>query len=70
MFRGTRPEKGLRHHTYTFCQGDLLIIPKRVLFEDNKQTEEITLVNIGIDTTIYSISFIEYKMKEEKRGRE
>jgi len=48
-----------------FGQGDLLVSPVRVVFEGNKQKEEISLVNIGNDTTTYSVSFIQYKMNEE-----
>lgn len=47
------------------AQGDLLITPKRVVFEGNKQVESLNLVNIGSDTAIYSISFIQYNMKED-----
>ena len=47
------------------AQGDLLITPKRVVFEGNKQKEELNLVNIGQDTAIYSISFQQYNMKED-----
>lgn len=48
-----------------FAQGDLLISPVRVVFEDNKQKEEISLVNVGNDTATYSISFLQYKMTED-----
>ncbi|MBC7866296.1 MAG: hypothetical protein H7X88_02070 [Gloeobacteraceae cyanobacterium ES-bin-316] len=48
-----------------FAQGDLLITPKRIVFEGNKQREEINLVNIGTDTATYSISFMQYTMKED-----
>ncbi len=47
------------------AQGDLLVSPVRVIFEGNKQKEEISLVNIGNDTTTYSVSFVQYKMNEE-----
>jgi len=47
------------------AQGDLLITPKRVVFEGNKQKEELNLVNIGKDTTTYSISFVQRSMKED-----
>jgi hypothetical protein len=47
------------------AQGDLLITPKRVVFENNKQKEELNLVNIGKDTATYSISFVQYIMKED-----
>jgi hypothetical protein len=47
------------------AQGDLLVSPVRVIFEGNKQKEEISLVNIGNDTTTYSVSFLQYKMTED-----
>lgn len=49
----------------SFAQGDLLISPTRVMFEGNKQKEELNLVNMGQDSAIYSISFVQYKMKED-----
>ncbi len=55
---------------FGFClkgltQGELLIAPTRVVFEGNKQREELNLVNIGKDTATYSISFIHYQMKDD-----
>src|SRR5690554_106880 len=47
------------------AQGDLLITPRRIVFEGNKQIEEITLANTGADTAFYSISFLQYHMTEE-----
>jgi hypothetical protein len=47
------------------AQGDLLVTPVRVIFDGNKQKEEISLVNIGNDTTTYSVSFLQYNMTEE-----
>lgn len=49
----------------SFSQGDLLITPTRVVFDGDKQKEELNLVNIGNDTAVYSISFIQYKMNED-----
>ena len=49
----------------TIAQGDLLINPRRIVFEGNKQREELNLVNIGKDTAIYFISFLQYNMKED-----
>ena len=43
-----------------FAQGDLLITPTRIVFEGSKQMEEINLVNLGKDTTTYSISLLHY----------
>jgi hypothetical protein len=47
------------------AQGDLLVSPVRVIFEGTKQKEEISLVNIGNDTTTYSVSFLQYNMNED-----
>lgn len=49
----------------TKAQGDLLITPIRVVFEGNKQKETLSLLNIGNDTNAYSISLINYHMKED-----
>ena len=47
-----------------FAQGDLLITPRRVVFEGNKQSQELTLANTGIDTAKYNVSFVQYRMTE------
>jgi P pilus assembly chaperone PapD len=49
----------------TWAQGNLLITPKRVVFEGNKRSVDISLANIGDDTATYSISLIEIRMTEE-----
>jgi len=36
-----------------------------VVFEGNKQREELILINLGKDTTTFSISFVQKKMKED-----
>ena len=46
-------------------QGDLLITPTRVVFQGNKQKEELNLVNVGADTAVYVVSFVQYNMKED-----
>ncbi|HSN61086.1 MAG TPA: hypothetical protein VLR49_09130 [Ferruginibacter sp.] len=46
------------------AQGDLLITPKRLVFDGSKRAEEINLANIGKDTATYSISFMQFKMDE------
>lgn len=46
------------------AQGDLLITPRRIVFEDNKNRQEITLANTGRDTSRYTISFVQYRMTE------
>lgn len=49
----------------SIAQGDLLITPTRVVFEGSKQKETLNLVNTGKDTATYSISFVQYNMKED-----
>ncbi len=46
------------------AQGDLLITPRRVVFEGNKQSQELTLANTGNDTARYNVSFVQYRMTE------
>jgi P pilus assembly chaperone PapD len=52
-----------------FCslnaQGNLLLTPRRVVFEGSKRSEEINLANIGHDTASYVISFVQIRMKED-----
>lgn len=50
---------------FSAAQGDLLVTPRRVVFEGNKQIEGITLANTGQDTAFYSISFLQYHMTED-----
>ena len=47
-----------------FAQGDLLITPRRVVFEGSKQSQELTLANTGRDTARYNVSFVQYRMNE------
>lgn len=46
------------------AQGNLLVAPIRVVFEDGKQREDLNLSNIGQDTAVYLISFLQYQMLE------
>lgn len=47
------------------AQGDLLVTPTRVVFEGNKQKEQLNLLNMGQDTATYTISFVQRNMKED-----
>ncbi|MFD1095895.1 fimbrial biogenesis chaperone [Salegentibacter chungangensis] len=47
-----------------FAQGDLMIMPKRIVFDGSQRTQEVNLANTGADTATYAISFIQYKMTE------
>ncbi|WPR71437.1 hypothetical protein SLW70_16100 [Flavobacterium sp. NG2] len=47
------------------AQGDLLVTPTRVIFEGNKQRQELSVVNTGTEPATYSISFVNKNMKED-----
>ena len=49
----------------SFAQGNLLITPRRVVFDGNRRVMDITLANTGIDTATYNISLIQYRMNED-----
>ena len=47
------------------AQGNLLITPRRVVFEGNKRSIDLNLANAGHDTATYAISLIQIRMKED-----
>jgi hypothetical protein len=47
------------------AQGDLLIYPKRIVFDGSKRTQDLNLVNNGTDTARYVISVLQIRMKED-----
>ena len=47
------------------AQGNLLITPRRVVFEGQKRTQDLNLANTGIDTAKYNVSVINYRMRED-----
>jgi len=49
---------------FGWAQGDLLVTPRRVVFEGGKQSQELTLANTGQDTARYSVSFVQYRMAQ------
>jgi len=49
----------------TYAQGDLMIMPKRLVFDGTQRSQEINLANTGSDTAVYAISFVNYKMTEK-----
>lgn len=51
--------------SFTYAQGDLMVLPKRLVFKGSERSKEINLINTGADTANYAISFIQYKMKED-----
>jgi hypothetical protein len=49
----------------TMAQGNLLLLPGRVIFEGAKRYEELNLGNTGKDTARYVISLMHIRMKED-----
>jgi hypothetical protein len=49
----------------TTAQGNLLLLPRRVIFEGAKRYEELNLANTGKDTARYVISLMHIRMKED-----
>lgn len=49
----------------SMAQGNLLVTPRRVVFEGSKRSEELNLANVGNDTATYFISIIQIRMKED-----
>jgi len=47
------------------AQGDLLITPRRVVFEGSKRSVDLNLANTGNDTATYAISLVQIRMKED-----
>lgn len=47
------------------AQGNLLVTPKRIVFEGTKRSEELNLANTGKDTATYAISLIQLRMKKD-----
>ena len=47
------------------AQGDLMIMPKRLVFDGSQRAQEINLINTGKDTAVYAISFVQYRMTQD-----
>ncbi len=47
------------------AQGNLLISPRRIVFEGSKRSIDMNLANIGKDTATYAISLIQIRMNED-----
>lgn len=50
---------------YTLAQGNLLITPRRVVFEGSKRSMDLNLANTGQDTATYAISLVQIRMKDD-----
>jgi len=46
------------------AQGDLMITPRRIVFEGNLRSADINLANTGNDTATYAISLVQIRMLE------
>ena len=55
----------LLYCTESEAQGNLLITPRRVVFDGTRRVMELSLANSGIDTARYNISLIQYRMNED-----
>ncbi|MBC7874403.1 MAG: molecular chaperone [Ferruginibacter sp.] len=53
------------HSSTSMAQGDLMIYPKRIVFEGAKRSQEINLANSGKDTARYMLSVVQIRMKED-----
>jgi hypothetical protein len=47
------------------AQGDLLLFPKRIVFESSKKSQTLNLANSGKDTVRYLISVVQARMTKE-----
>jgi len=47
------------------AQGNLLITPRRVVFDGTRRVMELNLANTGQDSAKYNVSLIQYRMKED-----
>jgi P pilus assembly chaperone PapD len=52
------------HNTNSSAQGNLLLTPRRVVFEGSKRSIDLNLANTGVDTATYAISMIQIRMTE------
>jgi hypothetical protein len=47
------------------AQGDMLLYPKRIVFEGSKKSQTLNISNTGKDTVRYFISVVQIRMKED-----
>jgi hypothetical protein len=48
-----------------YSQGNLLITPRRVVFEGSKKSMDLNLANTGMDSATYAISLVQIRMNED-----
>jgi P pilus assembly chaperone PapD len=49
----------------SFSQGNLLITPRRVVFDGTSRSMDLNLANTGTDTATYAISLVQIRMTAE-----
>lgn len=49
----------------TVAQGNLLVTPRRIVFEGTQRSVTLNLANIGDDTATYAISLVQIRMTED-----
>jgi hypothetical protein len=47
------------------AQGNLLITPRRIVFEGSKRSMDLNLANTGVDSATYAISLVQIRMKDD-----
>ncbi len=47
------------------AQGNLLVTPRRVVFDGTRRVLELNLANTGVDSSKYNVSLIQYRMNED-----
>ncbi|MDP3399316.1 MAG: hypothetical protein Q8S23_09275 [Bacteroidales bacterium] len=55
----------LLNYTDANAQGNLLITPRRIVFDGTRRVMELNLANTGVDTARYNISLLHYRMNED-----
>jgi hypothetical protein len=55
---------------HVIAQGNLLITPRRIVFEGAKRTQDLNLANTGVDSAKYNVSIVNYKMQEDGSFKE
>jgi P pilus assembly chaperone PapD len=46
------------------AQGNLVVFPRRLVFEGSRRSQELNIANTGSDTARYNISLLHYRMME------
>ena len=69
-FVPAKPTVAAEINTSTYSLEDVLVLPKRIVFEGDNRKEELSLLNRSDKTLSYAISFVQYRMTETGRINE